>query len=552
MTIASVKKQDTETGSAKKKEVKRKRESPDHSDAEKTPPASPEEEDDLGVQKRRSSRQVKRKRYTEDLEFRISDDEGEDGETAGQKSPSTASQSEQQEAPDADGPVVEKIMGMRLVKKEMESGEEVEMEEFYVKFKNFSYLHCRWADLEELEKDKRIQQKIKRFKAKQSLNTFITEMDDEPFNPDYVEVDRILDVSESTDENGEPVSHYLVKWCSLAYEDSTWELKADIDQAKIEEFERLLALEPALKRVERPPASDWQKSESSREYKNGNALREYQLEGVNWLLFNWYNTRNCILADEMGLGKTIQSITFLYEIFLKDIHGPFLVIAPLSTIPNWEREFRTWTDLNVVVYHGSQGSRRTIQAYEMNFRDAQGRVIKGAYKFHAVITTFEMILTDCPELRNIQWRCVVIDEAHRLKNRNCKLLEGLKMMDMEHKVLLTGTPLQNTVEELFSLLNFLEPERFPSEATFMQEFGDLKTEEQVQKLQAILKPMMLRRLKEDVEKNLAPKQETIIEVELTNIQKKYYRAILEKNFAFLSKGGAAGPGEGATPTSPTC
>uniref|UniRef100_A0A674EC32 Chromodomain helicase DNA binding protein 7 n=1 Tax=Salmo trutta TaxID=8032 RepID=A0A674EC32_SALTR len=244
----------------------------------------------------------------------------------------------------------------------------------------------------------------------------------------------------------------------------------------------------------------------------------------------------------MGLGKTIQSITFLYEIYLKGIHGPFLVIAPLSTIPNWEREFRTWTELNVIVYHGSQASRKTIQAYEMNYRDAQGRVIKGAYKFHAVITTFEMILTDCPELRSVPWRCVVIDEAHRLKNRNCKLLEGLKMMDMEHKVLLTGTPLQNTVEELFSLLNFLEPERFPSENTFMQEFGDLKTEEQVQKLQAILKPMMLRRLKEDVEKNLAPKEETIIEVELTNIQKKYYRAILEKNFSFLSKGGPGGGG----------
>ncbi|XP_010013106.1 PREDICTED: chromodomain-helicase-DNA-binding protein 8-like, partial [Nestor notabilis] len=106
----------------------------------------------------------------------------------------------------------------------------------------------------------------------------------------------------------------------------------------------------------------------------------------------------------------------------------------------------------------------------------------------------------------------------------------------EHKVLLTGTPLQNTVEELFSLLHFLEPSQFPSEAEFLKDFGDLKTEEQVQKLQAILKPMMLRRLKEDVEKNLAPKQETIIEVELTNIQKKYYRAILEKNFSFLAKG----------------
>uniref|UniRef100_A0A8D2ML12 Chromodomain-helicase-DNA-binding protein 7 n=1 Tax=Zonotrichia albicollis TaxID=44394 RepID=A0A8D2ML12_ZONAL len=444
--------------------------------------------------KRRSSRQVKRKRYTEDLEFKISDEEADDADAAGRDSPSNTSQSD-------------------------------------------SYLHCQWASVEELDKDKRIQQKIKRFKAKQGQNKFLSEIDDELFNPDYVEVDRIMDFSRSTDDNGEPVTHYLVKWCSLPYEDSTWELKQDIDQAKIEEFEKLMSREPEMERVERPPADDWKKSESSREYKNNNKLREYQLEGVNWLLFNWYNTRNCILADEMGLGKTIQSITFLYEIYLKGIHGPFLVIAPLSTIPNWEREFRTWTELNVVVYHGSQASRRTIQLYEMYFKDPQGRVIKGSYKFHAIITTFEMILTDCPELRNIPWRCVVIDEAHRLKNRNCKLLEGLKMMDLEHKVLLTGTPLQNTVEELFSLLHFLEPGRFPSETTFMQEFGDLKTEEQVQKLQAILKPMMLRRLKEDVEKNLAPKEETIIEVELTNIQKKYYRAILEKNFTFLSKGG---------------
>ncbi|TNN60402.1 Chromodomain-helicase-DNA-binding protein 7 [Liparis tanakae] len=446
--------------------------------------------------------------------------------------------------------LLQSLIIILVVSFQLESGEDLEVEEFYVKFKGFSYLHCRWADLEELEKDKRIHQKVKRFRAKQQLNSFITEMDDEPFNPDYVEVDRVLDISESPDENGETVTLYLVKWCSLPYEDSTWELKADIDLSKIEEYERIAARTPNTTKLasstlcDRPPAADWKKLEGSVDYKNANALREYQLEGLNWLTFNWYNSRNCILADEMGLGKTIQSITFLHEIFMKGMEGPFLVIAPLSTIPNWEREFRTWTELNAVVYHGSQASRKTIQAYEMYYRDAQGKIIKGAYRFHALITTFEMILTDCPELRSVPWRCVVIDEAHRLKNRNCKLLEGLKMMDMEHKVLLTGTPLQNTVEELFSLLNFLEPERFPSEPTFMAEFGDLKTEEQVQKLQAILKPMMLRRLKEDVEKNLAPKEETIIEVELTNIQKKYYRAILEKNFSFLSKGGPGGGGGG--------
>uniref|UniRef100_A0A672QTB8 Chromodomain helicase DNA binding protein 9 n=1 Tax=Sinocyclocheilus grahami TaxID=75366 RepID=A0A672QTB8_SINGR len=475
--------------------------------------------------KRRSNRKVKRKKYEDDDEARLSDEEMKVIVKA-KKSNSNAHKQPAENPAEEDAAVVDKIMASHVVKKEVRVSQ------------SLSYLHCEWATEQHLEKDKRIQQKIKRFKIKQAQKAhFFADMEEELFNPDYVEVDRVLEVSYCEDKDtGEPVVYYLVKWCSLPYEDSTWELKEDVDQTKIKEFKKLQAAKPHTNRVERPPASHWKKRGQSREYCNGNCLRDYQLEGVNWLLFNWYNRRNCILADEMGLGKTIQSITFLDEICRIGIKGPFLIIAPLSTIANWEREFRTWMNLNVIVYHGSVVSRQMIQQYEMHFRDAQGRVIRGAYRFQAVITTFEMILGGCPELNAIDWRCVIIDEAHRLKNKNCKLLEGFKLMSLEHKVLLTGTPLQNTVEELFSLLHFLEPTRFASESTFMQEFGDLKTEEQVQKLQAILKPMMLRRLKEDVEKKLAPKEETIIEVELTNIQKKYYRAILEKNFSFLAKG----------------
>uniref|UniRef100_A0A8C2KJL3 Chromodomain helicase DNA binding protein 6 n=1 Tax=Cyprinus carpio TaxID=7962 RepID=A0A8C2KJL3_CYPCA len=482
----------------------------------------------------RSGRQVKRRKYNEDLDFKVVDDDGEtiavlgSGRIAAMSSSTLAWQAEVTVATSAIMPHHRPALLLEGRK---------EMEEFYVKYRNFSYLHCKWATLEELEKDPRISQKIKRFRNKQAqMKHIFTEPDEDLFNPDYIEVDRVLEIAITTDtETGEEVTHYLVKWCSLSYEESTWELQEDVDPVKIREFEDLKQI-PEIKQVERPLPEQWQKLEKSREYRNGNQLREYQLEGMNWLLFNWYNRKNCILADEMGLGKTIQSITFLYEIFLMSLRGPFLIIAPLSTITNWEREFRTWTEMNAIVYHGSQISRQMIQQYEMYHRDEQGNIVSGQFKFHGIITTFEMIMADCPELKKINWRCVVIDEAHRLKNRNCKLLEGLKLMNLEHKVLLTGTPLQNSVEELFSLLNFLEPSQFPSETTFLEEFGDLKTEEQVRKLQAILKPMMLRRLKDDVEKNLAPKQETIIEVELTNIQKKYYRAILEKNFAFLAKG----------------
>uniref|UniRef100_A0A670JPR4 Chromodomain helicase DNA binding protein 6 n=1 Tax=Podarcis muralis TaxID=64176 RepID=A0A670JPR4_PODMU len=491
------------------------------------------------AQKRRSGRQVKRRKYNEDLDFKVVDDDGETIAVLGAGRASALSASTLAWQAEVRLGLLRKqglLLCIQISFSDLEEKSTYEQEEFYVKYRNFSYLHCKWATMEELEKDPRISQKIKRFRNKQAqMKHIFTEPDEDMFNPDYVEVDRILEVAHTKDSDTGEVTHYLVKWCSLPYEESTWELEEDVDPGKIKEF-LSLQIQPEIKSLERPASESWQKLVKTRDYKNNNQLREYQLEGMNWLLFNWYNRKNCILADEMGLGKTIQSITFLSEIYLMGLRGPFLIIAPLSTITNWEREFRTWTEMNAIVYHGSQISRQMIQQYEMVYRDPQGNPLSGLFKFHVVITTFEMILADCPELKKIQWRCVIIDEAHRLKNRNCKLLEGLKLMSLEHKVLLTGTPLQNSVEELFSLLNFLEPQQFPSETAFLEEFGDLKTEEQVKKLQSLLKPMMLRRLKDDVEKNLAPKQETIIEVELTNIQKKYYRAILEKNFSFLSKG----------------
>ncbi|KAL3860710.1 hypothetical protein ACJMK2_010796 [Sinanodonta woodiana] len=507
-----------------------------------TPPPSPENEED-GIQKRRSGRVTKRKKYLDDVDLNLSDDESQDVDVVGTDAGGTAVKPENPAEEDAI--VVEKILGMRIRKRdadeEVPMDEEPDVEEFYVKYKNFSYLHCEWKTAKELEKDKRIHMKIKRYKMKKlQANNYFTEMDeDELFNPDYVEVERVLEVSVTEDPaTGETVTHYLVKWRGLPYEDSTWELQQDVDPEKVKNFFKYNELPPEEEReyVPRPKGSGWTQMEESPDYKGGNVLREYQLEGLNWLIFSWYKGQNCILADEMGLGKTIQSISFLKEMHKFGIKGPFLVVVPLSTVGNWQREFETWTDLNVIIYHGSASSRFMLQEYEMYFRDENRQKIPDIYKFSVLVTTYEIIISDVELLSQIEWRCIIIDEAHRLKNKNCRLLEGLRMFDFEHKVLLSGTPLQNNVEELFSLLNFLEPEQFHSSDAFQAEFGNLKTEEQVEKLKSILKPMMLRRLKEDVEKNLAPKEETIIEVELTNIQKKYYRAILERNFSFLSKG----------------
>ncbi|CAB4018646.1 chromodomain-helicase-DNA-binding 8-like, partial [Paramuricea clavata] len=383
-----------------------------------------------------------------------------------------------------------------------------------LQIKIYSYLHSEWATAEKLmQLDKRVQMKIKRFFIKRSTMPFPDEIDDEPFNPDYVEVDRVLDVSTGVDQTGAPVSHYLVKWRSLAYDESTWEVEADVDNQSVNRFRSIQVAPPPHERQfrRRPHPSEWRKLDKSPMFKNSNTLREYQLEGLNWLTFCWYNGQNCILADEMGLGKTIQSLAFLIHVMQYGIRGPFLVIAPLSTIANWQREFESWGDTNVVVHHGSAASRHLIQQYEFYFRGPQGEPVIGLYKFNVLITTYEILIADNILLSSVPWRAVVIDEAHRLKNRNCKLLEGLNNLQMEHRILLTGTPLQNNVDELFSLLNFLEPAQFPSQGAFLMEFGNLRTEAQVERLQALLRPMMLRRMKEDVEKSLAPKEETIVE-----------------------------------------
>ncbi|XP_053402464.1 chromodomain-helicase-DNA-binding protein 8-like isoform X5 [Mercenaria mercenaria] len=521
-----------------KNKKRKRRGSSDGSDIEIkiTPPPSPENDEF----KRRSGRNVKRKKYMDDVDLNLSDEDTLEALQVDNTEGAVVKPVLFVENPaEEDAVIVDKILGSRMRKPDPDEETDMEeSEEFFVKYKNFSYLHCEWRTEAEI-RDKRIQGKIKRFKMKQLTSNDVFNMDDEFFNPDYMEVDRVLEESHTIDPNSqEEVTHFLVKWRSLPYEDSTWELQQDVDPEKVKQFKIYRELPPEEERgyVERPKASEWKALKETHTYKNGNTLREYQLEGVNWLTFNWYKKQNCILADEMGLGKTIQSITFLQEIFNYGIRGPFLVVAPLSTIANWQREFETWTDINAITYHGTSPSRYMLQEYEMYYRDEEGGKITDYYKFHALITTYEIILSDLELLRSIDWRCIIIDEAHRLKNKNCSLIKGLRIFDFEHKVLLSGTPLQNNVEELFSLLNFLEPSQFQSSDAFLAEFGKLQTEEQVDKLKAILKPMMLRRLKEDVEKNIARKEETIIEVELTNIQKKYYRAILEKNFSYLCKG----------------
>uniref|UniRef100_A0A3B4ZG34 Helicase ATP-binding domain-containing protein n=1 Tax=Stegastes partitus TaxID=144197 RepID=A0A3B4ZG34_9TELE len=246
----------------------------------------------------------------------------------------------------------------------------------------------------------------------------------------------------------------------------------------------------------------------------GGTLHPYQLEGLNWLRFSWAQATDTILADEMGLGKTVQTAVLIHSEG-RTADGPFLVSAPLSTIINWEREFEMWApDMYVVTYVGDKDSRA---------KDTQ-------VKFHVLLTSYELITIDQAVLGSIEWACLVVDEAHRLKNNQ------LPYISFSHKLLLTGTPLQNNLEELFHLLNFLTPERFKS-VGFLEEFADIAKEDQIKKLHDMLGPHMLRRLKADVFKHMPSKTELIVRVELSPMQKKYYKFILTRNFEALNTRG---------------
>ncbi|KAG0045043.1 hypothetical protein BGZ83_009717 [Gryganskiella cystojenkinii] len=268
----------------------------------------------------------------------------------------------------------------------------------------------------------------------------------------------------------------------------------------------------------------------------GGILREYQLAGVEWMVSLYENGVNGILADEMGLGKTLQTIAFLAYLYEKGVWGPFLVVAPLSTISNWEAEFARFVpDVPCVMYHGIPSERERIRNH---------RLKKLGPGFPVVITTYEITIRDRKYLQKYDWKYIIVDEGHRLKNMDCKLIRELKTYKSANRMLLTGTPLQNNLEELWSLLHFLMPELFGDLDAFEQFFnfedinnaegqerilGQEKNHNVISTLHQILQPFLLRRIKTDVEQSLPKKKEYVIYCPLTPSQKEWYDAALGRD-----------------------
>uniref|UniRef100_A0A8C9ZLM4 SWI/SNF related BAF chromatin remodeling complex subunit ATPase 4a n=1 Tax=Sander lucioperca TaxID=283035 RepID=A0A8C9ZLM4_SANLU len=280
-------------------------------------------------------------------------------------------------------------------------------------------------------------------------------------------------------------------------------------------------------------------------------LKQYQIKGLEWLVSLYNNNLNGILADEMGLGKTIQTIALItYLMEYKRLNGPFLIIVPLSTLSNWVYEFDKWAPSVVKVsYKGSPAARRAFIP------------ILRSGKFNVLLTTYEYIIKDKQVLAKLRWKYMIVDEGHRMKNHHCKLTQVLNTHYLApRRLLLTGTPLQNKLPELWALLNFLLPTIFKSCTTFEQWFNapfamtgekvDLNEEETIliiRRLHKVLRPFLLRRLKKEVEAQL-PEKVVIDIIRCLSLQRVLYRHMQAKGVLLTDGSEKDKKGKGGTKT----
>ncbi|KAH8730976.1 P-loop containing nucleoside triphosphate hydrolase protein [Phaeosphaeriaceae sp. PMI808] len=448
------------------------------------------------------------------------------------------------------GPIIDKILDHR-------PKDGTELDPFYAQKKDFEYMikwqdkahyHSTWEDYQTAAAHKGWRKLDNYFKGPVMSDMYYhgrKKREPEEFEQhmvareaeresqlDFHVVERVID-----SQNGEDETEYLVKWKGLTYEFCTWEAASLVSRLSQTEIDRF------LDRSSNRPTSDLRESnlntrrkfvklDEQPDYIKYGKLRAFQLQGVNFLAHNWCRGTNVILADEMGLGKTVQTVAFMNWLrHDRGQDGPFICVVPLSTMPAWADTFNNWTpDVNYVIYTGREDARSTIRDKEL-LVDGNPKKIR----FNVLLTTYEYVLADWQFLSSIKWQFLAVDEAHRLKNRESQLYERLLQFNAPSRLLITGTPIQNTLGELAALMDFLMPGKIS-----VDENVDLASEDASHKLAELseaIQPYMIRRTKEKVENDLPPKSEKILRVELSDIQLEYYKNILTRNYEALNEGG---------------
>ncbi|KAI8920028.1 SNF2 family N-terminal domain-containing protein [Powellomyces hirtus] len=434
---------------------------------------------------------------------------------------------------------------------------------YLVKWTGRSFRELEWCTLSQLDYMKGLKKLDKFLKDREDIqmqldDPYITDEDRErllmevndrmDILEDHKKVDRIIKnkVESPTGDNPSGIS-YLVKWCGVGYEEATWETATSLtdDQADIDKYldrsnsRNLPDYNSECRPSHRRPFQPFMAQTFLR---GENELRMFQNLGVNWAAELWHKNQNGILADEMGLGKTVQTVSLLAYLFhVQNVYGPHLVVVPLGTITAWSREFAKWApDMNVVTYQGNSKGRAMIREHEFyTLRNRQNKPPKKILAFNVILTTYEMIITDKAYLSRIPWCMLAVDEAHRLKNEASKLHQALaKEYTTANRFLLTGTPLQNNIQELMALIQFLRPDlsldmklEIDLDAT-----DNADQQSKIQYLHQLLKPITMRRMKKEVETSLPGKSEKMLRIPMTDSQRALYQAIYTKNLSDVKNG----------------
>ncbi|EJD36051.1 hypothetical protein AURDEDRAFT_117177 [Auricularia subglabra TFB-10046 SS5] len=284
-------------------------------------------------------------------------------------------------------------------------------------------------------------------------------------------------------------------------------------------------------------------------------LKDYQMLGLNWLNLLYSRRLSCILADEMGLGKTIQVISFLAHLKEHGGKGPHLVIVPSSTLENWVREFERFApSIGVQTYYGGQKDRAELRATLVDKADK-------AAGWEVLVTTYNLAQSsdlDRKFLRRIDWETCVFDEGHVLKNCHSQRYKNLMNIHSKWRLLLTGTPLQNNLQELVSLMSFILPEQFEPVTNSLRAIFKVKNEatnmlyrERTMRAKRMMMPFVLRRRKDQVLKDLPKKTERIEWCEMTETQSEHYRDVLQRSRKMLLEQAAAATAAASSSTAPS-
>lgn len=431
--------------------------------------------------------------------------------------------------------------------------------EYLVKWKNQSYLRCTWMPgtwlwgianhVSRAAFSKKQENQLPRMTTKDAIPEEYHRIDI-AFDVRYTSV--VRNSSEGIDlARAKEVDSAYVKFKGLGYEDAIWEKPPTYsDTERFKDFKEAYDDFVRKRYMSIPPQSTLRRTLANVRQQDfetklirkaqptimtGGQVMQYQLEGLNWLYYQWYRQHNAILADEMGLGKTIQLIALMAALVQEHKCWPFLIVVPNSTCPNWRREIKKWApSLRAVCYYGSSAARKLTHDYELFPKDPDAESDKKKkevkdIKAHIVIASYESCIDKDVQrsLSRVPWQGLIVDEGQRLKSDQNLIYDALSKLRLPFKVLMTGTPLQNNARELFNLLQFLDREKHNA-AQLEAKYAEL-TQENVPELHEMLKPYFLRRTKVQVLTFLPPMSQIIVPVTMSGLQRKVSKSILSQN-----------------------